>query len=565
MKPDVLQSDKTMLHLNFKFARLYSMRVIVVLMGMLSCAGTTTAQEANGKTKAVAELLNEQAEYLPLPVKQEAKALRGYYIDNSGEFIWTSPSRISDLVARFRNSAAEGLNASAYPADQLSKAADELEKTVRFSFLTEKITKAHFELYASALFLRFARDLKVGRFLPTRIDPKLFWQPKKIDPVQALTVMASAEDTGAFIQEWEPRISEYRRLKSVLAAYRELQEAGGWPKVPPVEVVRPGETNAAVVPAIHARLALSDVELHGSRDPASALYDPELVAAMKRFQTRHGLEADGVIGKQTMFALNIPIEDRIQQIVATMERWRWMPENLGQSHIRVNIAGYELSRVRDGNLEETMRVVVGKPYHQTPVFSGAIEYLEFNPYWNVPYSIAVNEELPKLKTDPASRAAKGFEAVIDGRGVPLTTINWNGMSRGNFNVQIRQKPGPNNALGRVKFMFPNRFNVYLHDTPAHSLFSRAQRAFSHGCIRLARPIDLAEQVLQPKTGWKRDKIEQVLASKVRTVVPLKEKLPVHLTYATVWLDQNGLVHFRPDIYGRDTKLKKALVGRYAPF
>jgi murein L,D-transpeptidase YcbB/YkuD len=523
---------------------------------LVACPTIVLGQQTTEGTQAIGELFAKEAEALPLPIKQEAAALRRYYLDQSGRFLWTNSARIADLVATFRSAAEEGLEPSAYPADELSKVA-------RFKFVTDRLTKAQTELYVSALFLRFARDLKVGRFLPTRIDPKLYWQRKTIDPVRALALMAKAQSTSAFIAKWQPRIAEYRRLKPVLAAYRELEAAGGWPTVSHGETVRPGESHPAVVPALHARLVMSDAELHGARDRTSTLYDPELVAATKRFQLRHGLEADGVIGKQTAFALNIPIKDRIQQIITTMERWRWMPEDLGQSHIMVNIAGYELRRVHDGKLEETMRVVVGKPYHQTPVFSDEIEYLVFNPYWNVPYSIAVKEELPKLKVNPAARAARGFEAVVDGRGVPLTSINWNAMSRGNFPVKIRQKPGPNNALGRVKFMLPNRFNVYLHDTPAHSLFSRAQRAFSHGCIRLARPIDLAEQVLQTKSGWQRGKIEQVLAGKNRTVVRLPQKLPVHLTYATVWLDQNGLVHFRPDIYGRDAKLEKALVGRYS--
>ncbi len=181
----------------------------------------------------------------------------------------------------------------------------------------------------------------------------------------------------------------------------------------------------------------------------------------------------------------------------------------------------------------------------------------------MPHSIAVREELPKLRENAAARAARGFEAVVNGKAVDLTAIDWTRVSASNFSLQLRQKPGPDNALGRVKFMFPNRFNVYLHDTPAHSLFARAQRAFSHGCIRLARPIDLAGQVLAVVPGWPRSRIDDVLQGKQRTVVRLPKALPVHLTYATVWLGQDGVVQFRPDIYGRDAKLEKALIGRYA--
>ena len=503
---------------------------------------------------AIGQLLSGEAKSLPLPVRQEQAALQSYYVDAGGRPIWRTPVRMRGLVSALRAADQEGLEPSVYPTAHLVRLAG-------IAGFGGYESAAQVELYFSAIFLRFARDMKVGRFLPTKIDPNLYWQKKEIDPVRALELMAEAPDMQSFITQWQPGILDYAKLKSVLTAYRDVEAAGGWPAVPHVDVIKPGEENPAVV-AVHARLELTDEQLHGARDRESPVYDDVLVGAVKRFQHQHGLEADGVIGKRTIFAMNIPVADRIQQIIVTMERWRWMPEDLGPSHIRVNIAGYELRRVRNGQLEELMRVVVGKPYHQTPVFSDEIEHLEFNPYWNVPYSIAVNEELPKLKTNPAARAARGFEAVVDGRGVSLTSINWSTMSRSNFPVRLRQKPGPDNALGRVKFMFPNRFNVYMHDTPARSLFGRAERAFSHGCIRLARPIDLAEQVLAEIPGWDRSRIDAVLNSQERTVVRLSSKLPVHLTYATVWVAPDGSVQFRPDIYNRDAKLEKALLGRH---
>jgi murein L,D-transpeptidase YcbB/YkuD len=503
---------------------------------------------------AIGQLLSGEAKSLPLPVRQEQAALKRYYVEAGGRPIWRTPVRMRGLVSALRAADQEGLEPSVYPTAHLARLAG-------IAGFGGYESAAQVELYFSAIFLRFARDMKVGRFLPTKIDPNLYWQKKEIDPVRALELMAEAPDMPSFITQWQPGILDYAKLKSVLAAYRDVEAAGGWPAVPHVDVIKPGEENPAVV-AVHARLELTDEQLHGARDRESPVYDDVLVAAVKRFQHQHGLEADGVIGKQTIFAMNIPVADRIQQIIVTMERWRWMPEDLGTSHIRVNIAGYELRRVRNGQLEELMRVVVGKPYHQTPVFSDEIEHLEFNPYWNVPHSIAVNEELPKLKSNPAARAARGFEAVVDGRGVSLTSINWSTMSRSNFPVRLRQKPGPDNALGRVKFMFPNQFNVYMHDTPARSLFGRAERAFSHGCIRLARPIDLAEQVLAEIPGWDRSRIDAVLNSQERTVVRLSSKLPVHLTYATVWVAPDGTVQFRPDIYNRDGKLEKALLGRH---
>jgi len=242
-----------------------------------------------------------------------------------------------------------------------------------------------------------------------------------------------------------------------------------------------------------------------------------------------------------------------------MERWRWMPEHLGDDHIIVNIAGFELKLVRGGEVEDRMAVVVGKPYHRTPAFSDAIRYVELNPYWNVPPSIALKEELPKLRQNPGGRASEGFEAVRGDAVYALTSINWAQYGPGNFPFQIRQRPGSNNALGRVKFMFPNKFNVYLHDTPAKSLFGRSERAFSHGCIRLSRPIDLAEEVLRPD-GWTRNKVDEVVASGKRTVVNLTTPLPVHITYLTAWVD-DGVANFRRDVYEQDAKLVAALEGQ----
>ena len=531
--------------------------VLASLLFQLSSPGwaQTAAVPRSPLEEMIVEMFASGMGSLPLPIRQQQAALKAYYVEGDGKLLWPTPTRMRDFVEALKRAEQDGLNPSDYPSEHLGRLAG-------IAGFGDRRSVAQVELYFSAILLRFSSDLKVGRFLPTKIDPKLYWQKKTIDPIRALTLFAETSDTRSFISRWQPGIADYATLKGLLAAYRQIETTGGWPVVPHVDAIKPGEQNPAVA-AIHARLERTDDELQGRRNAASLTYDDLLIRAVKRFQRQHGLEPDGVVGKRTIFAMNIPVSDRIRQIVLTMERWRWMPEDLGQSHIRVNIAGYELRHVRDGRVQQRMRVVVGKPYHQTPIFSDEIEYLEFNPYWNVPHSIAVNEELPKLKANPAARAARDFEAVVGGRGVSLTSIDWSRMSRSNFPVRLRQKPGPHNALGRVKFMFPNRFNVYLHDTPSRSLFTRAQRAFSHGCIRLARPIDLAEKLLANTPAWSRERIDRVLESGKRTVVRLPANLPVHLTYATVWVDGDGEVQFRPDIYQRDTRLDEALSGRYA--
>jgi murein L,D-transpeptidase YcbB/YkuD len=368
---------------------------------------------------------------------------------------------------------------------------------------------------------------------------------------------------SGFVERWQPQIPEYAALKNALQKYRQVAKRGGWPVIPPGELLKLGVRDARVV-FLRGRLAATDGAPPIAAGGDETLFDEELAKALKLFQSRHGLEPDAVAGQNTLFQLNIPAAERVQQIVANMERWRWMPEQLGQHYVIVNIAGFELKRVRIGAVEERMRVVVGKPYRRTPVFSEEMKYLEINPYWNVPHSIATREELPKLQEDPGARAAAGFEAVRGDEVVDVRSIDWSKYSTANFPFRLRQKPGPNNALGRIKFMFPNRFNVYLHDTPSRSLFERAQRAFSHGCIRLARPIDLAEQILTQKPDWPRSRIEQVLASGERTNVGLHQPIPVHITYATAWLRADQTMHFAPDIYKRDEHLRRALFGKPTP-
>jgi L,D-transpeptidase YcbB len=324
--------------------------------------------------------------------------------------------------------------------------------------------------------------------------------------------------------------------------------------------LKPGMSDPRV-PALRARLALTDGAAPTPPGPDDS-YDPALVSAVERFQARHGLDSDGVVGPVALIAMNVPIEDRIEEIVLAMERWRWMPRDLGDQYLMVNIAGFELRRVKDGQVNERMSVVVGKPYSRTPVFSDQVRYLEFNPYWTVPADIAVKEELTRLRTNPSSLSALGFEAVSGTKAYDLRSINWNNYGPGNFPFQLRQQPGPKNSLGRVKFMFPNVHNVYLHDTPAQSLFSRNERAFSHGCIRLSRPLDLAYQVLIAGgvPGWTLERIQDVVAAEKNTVVNLAKPLPVHITYLTAWVDDDG-INFRKDIYEQDAKLLAALDGK----
>jgi murein L,D-transpeptidase YcbB/YkuD len=304
--------------------------------------------------------------------------------------------------------------------------------------------------------------------------------------------------------------------------------------------------------------ATGDYEWRTPGDPF--FYDEQLAIAVKRFQARHGLEAKGLIGKQTIVAMNVPVEDRVRQIMLNMERWRWMPENLGDYYFLVNLASFELQRIQANTIIDRMDTVVGAPATQTPEFSDELEYVEFNPTWTVPYSIATKEMLPRLRNNPFAYSVD-FEVFIGGKLASWGSIDWSAYGPGNFPFTFRQKPGPKNALGKVKFMMPNKHNIYLHDTPSKDKFLQTARAFSHGCIRLSRPVDLAYALVPDLGGWSKERIDAAWASGKTTRASFTDHIPVHLMYGTAFRGDAGMIEFRPDVYGRDRKLYNALFGR----
>ncbi len=508
------------------------------------------AAEQAAVTINVSDLLANEP-HLPLPVRQRSEALISYYEQNGEPLLWVGRERMDAFIARLRAAAFDGLDPRSYPTDQLAKLAGAAART-------DARSRAIIELYFSAAFLEYASDLRVGRLLPHKVDPNFFLGNRSIDQLAALQRLGKARSIDAFFDGWQPPAPDYAALKQTLSDYMAIAAKGGWPSVPLGDSLKPGMSDARV-PALRARLFVTDGAPQQSSGPAE-LYDQGLVNSVKWFQKRHGLEDDGIVGRNTVAALNVPVETRISEIVVAMERWRWMPENLGRDHLIVNIAGFELKHVDNGEVVDRMAVVVGKPYSRTPEFSDRVRYLEFNPYWNVPTDIAVREELPRLQKNPAGLAAAGFEAVRGDQVYQLTDIDWSQYGPGNFPFLLRQRPGPTNALGRVKFMFPNQFNVYLHDTPSRGAFSANSRAFSHGCVRLSRPLDLATEVLVDNPGWSRRRIDSVIAGGDRTTVNLAQPLPIHITYLTAWVDR-GTPNFRNDIYQQDAKLISALDGR----
>jgi len=286
----------------------------------------------------------------------------------------------------------------------------------------------------------------------------------------------------------------------------------------------------------------------------ASVFDAATREALKRFERRHGLAADGRLDREVRAALNVPVEDRIRQIELNLERWRWLPDTLGDRYVLVNIPTYHLTAVDHGQIGLQMRVVTGKQDSPTPIFSDEMTTVVFSPYWNVPPDIARNETMPAVMRDPGYLGRNNLEVVRGGRVLDPWSVDWSRPG----DVQFRQRPGAHNALGGVKFMFPNQFDVYLHDTPADALFARVERDYSHGCVRLEQPFEMARWVLQDRSEWTPEKIQAAMSSGREQHIALKHHIPVYIVYETVWVDDDGTEEFRKDVYGHDARQERVL-------
>jgi len=415
------------------------------------------------------------------------------------------------------------------------------------------------ELLLTDAFLVYGFHLTMGRIHPETIDPEWQANRREADFAQVLQKALDSNRIEETLKSMVPPQPGYSRLRGALASYRDLAGEGGWPLVPEGPTMQKGHRGERVVALRRRLIATGDVTEPLNNDD---MFDDDVEQAVRRFQDRHGLDVDGVVGKRTLAALNVPAEDRVRQIELNMERWRWLPQDLGMKYILINIANFELDVVEHGREVLKMRVVVGKDYRRTPVFSDTMTYLVLNPYWHVPQSIAIQDILPLIKKDcdylmkHNMKVLQGWD--LKGKEIDPQKIEWSEITAQNFNYRFRQEPGPHNALGRFKFMFPNAFNVYLHDTPGRELFGKSERTFSSGCIRIEKPIELAQYVLKDNPKWTRATLLAAIEMQREQAIPLPEPIPVHLLYLTAWLDQNGTVQFRRDIYGRDSLLQEAL-------
>jgi murein L,D-transpeptidase YcbB/YkuD len=448
---------------------------------------------------------------------------------------WTKPAAIDDLLVAIRASAEDGLE----PDDFHLAAIERLRKENG----TDAGSVADLDLLLSDALARLAYQMRFGKVDPSRLDPD--WNVTvRVRGVDAITWMQETI-AGLRIREAVRKIGPqhpfYGKVKGGLADYRRIAAAGGWPSIPEGPTIKPGMTDPRI-PVIRRRLAVTGDLPNAPAAGETTDYDPALQAAVRAFQDRHLLDADGAIGSATLSALNVPVEDRIDQLRGTLERCRWVMRDLPDRFVLVNVAGFRIYFLEKGELVWKSNVVVGKPYTKTPIFRADMKTVVLNPTWTVPASIVRNEIEPGMRRDPRYLARKGIRRAGD---------------------KYVQPAGPDNALGRIKYLFPNSHNVYLHDTPSKSLFEKTSRSFSHGCVRVQHPTELAPYVLDDP-AWTLASVDAAVDTGKTRTLTLKKPIPVLILYWTASVGLDNRVYFRPDVYGRDPALIRGLKAPFTP-
>jgi len=530
-------------------------------------------QTYNGSnlTDKVREYLISQLISLRIKNKLDSKTnlicnpelLLDFYLHQNKQPVWVNQDGLSKKANIFIKTIIEadheGLDPSTYHRDDILTLLSNIElNSVLDAFEPEKYAKL--ELLLTDAFFSYGFHLSEGIVEPNPTDFDWHIKKPKKNLLKILQTSLHDDKLEELFSKLQPHHSGYLKLKSALLKYKNIKNSGGWHKVPMGPKLRKGDTGKRIA-ALRSRLIISG-DLADSKNNNEEYFDETLENSVKKFQARNGLKIDGVVGSGTLSVLNISVEDRIEQIKFNMERWRWLPQDLGERYIMVNTANFELDIIENGQSVTSSRAIVGRKKRPTPALSQKITYMELNPYWNIPHNIALNDMLPCIKKDPNYLTDKNiriFENWEDGaKEINPESIDWDTVTKENFVYKLRQDPANSNALGRVKFIFPNEFSIYLHDTPARELFNKTKRTFSSGCIRIEKPMELAAYLLTDNSKWTFEKLTDALNSKKTRTILLSDPMNIHILYWTAWVDKDGTINFRDDIYGRDRQLNIAL-------
>ncbi len=467
------------------------------------------------------------------------------------EPLWTgsrvAEARTQTLLTTLRASGEHGLDPAWYGIDRLEQALKTGTDTAR----TEQMIGEAFAAYAS--------DVSTGRVNANSIDPDIAIEQRKVKRADLLKAATDASDFGAYLASLPPK-GDYPALQKALATWRQKRAATTYTPIAAGEALKPGKTEARV-PVLRKRLAELELTVPA---PAAApdFYDDALVALVKSYQETKGLTVDGVIGDNTTRSINTSLDDRIDQIVANLERRRWLPEDLGPRYIYVNTGDYSMVFVTDGKLAFQSQVIVGTPKHPTPEIQSTMYGFQTNPYWTVPQSISGDEYLPLLRRDPYALANQGFKIFSswsdNNSEIDPASVDWNSVNPKAFPYRVRQEPGASNALGYIFFPFQNNYGVYMHDTASRWLFTEGSRNFSHGCIRLQNPLDFVTKVFEGRASFDRARVQKAIDSGDQVHYTFPESVKLYVTYRTVTAAADGTPTFRDDVYGRDRKVVAAM-------
>ena len=469
------------------------------------------------------------------------------YERNNFQLIWKNPQNVTDLLNELGNIEEDGLNPEDYHLSTLLVQKLHLEQ----SDSPEPSLMADYDILLTDSLIRLAYHLHFGKVEPESLHPD--WNmTRKIndtDPVENIEKTLRSAQLADALKKSRPQLKSYSLMRAALKKYREIQEAGGWEAVPEGPTLKVGMTDERI-PKLRKRLAVTG-HFEGT-NTKSDHFDEELEKAVVGFQKSYRLVADGAVGKNTYKTLNVPVKRKIGQIRVNLERFRWISRNIPEEFIVVDIAGFRVYHYRNFNIKWTSKVQVGKAFRKTPVFNSQIKYLVFNPTWTVPPTILREDIIPKIKKNP-EYLQKMKISVIDrkGRIVDPSSVDWSKYSSKNALYTFRQEPGPHNALGRIKFIFPNKHFIYLHDTPSRSLYARKDRAFSSGCIRVEKDVELAEILLNDPEKWNQQNIQNLMDTLETKRVNLPKPMPISLLYWTVRFDEKGKIIFKKDVYDRD--------------